>query len=380
MTTFGDIIDRIRLPFRKDKELYSSLRDIIGFYPRNIQYYRQALMHKSVGKREKGRPVNNERLEFLGDAVLDAAVGHIVYVHFPGKREGFLTNTRSKLVSRETLGRLAREMGLHRLIKSNSHGNAHNSYMGGNAFEAIVGAIYLDRGYEACIRFMEKKILKEMINIDKMARKEVNFKSKLLEWGQKNRVDIRFELLQQEKDDKGSPRFECCVMLEGVRGESGTGYSKKEADQKAAKLTLECLRKKPQFIESVFDAKSARTKMEERPVSAVPRVDDRPAAAESPSGDSTAASGKASRPSRRRAKNTDEIGQNGAQTAKNAAAGASSDAAERKAADASLRPSAGNKKGADADFSLDDVDISLKTPSREDIIDAAEQAAFDGKE
>jgi len=341
MMAFGDIIDRIRLPFRKDKELYSSLRDIIGFYPRNIQYYRHALMHKSIGRREKGRPVNNERLEFLGDAVLDAVVGHIAYNHFPGKREGFLTNTRSKLVSRDTLGRLAREMGLGKLILSSGRGRMHNSYMDGNAFEALVGAIYLDRGYDACMRFMEKKILREMINIDKMAYKEVNFKSKLIEWGQKNRVNIGFELLKQERDAQGSPVFACCVVLEGVRGEQGQGYSKKEAEQKAAKLTLECLRKKPQFIEAVFDAKSARTKMEEMPVSAAPVVEPAPQVESEPE-----ARGKTTGQSRRR---------NGRQRAASADAPKPSDA---------------------GDFSLDDVDVSIKSPSREDIIAAAEQAAF----
>ena len=99
-----NFIDRIRLPFRKEKELYSSLYKILGFYPRNIQLYKQALLHKSLRRRnEKGRPLNNERLEFLGDAILDAVVGDIVFRHFEGKREGFLTNTRSKLVQRETL-------------------------------------------------------------------------------------------------------------------------------------------------------------------------------------------------------------------------------------------------------------------------------------
>ena len=100
-----DIISRIKLPFRQEKELYSSLYNIIGFYPENISYYKIALTHKSASQRgDKGKPLNNERLEFLGDAILDAVVGHIVYDHFSGKREGFLTNTRSKLVSRETLG------------------------------------------------------------------------------------------------------------------------------------------------------------------------------------------------------------------------------------------------------------------------------------
>ena len=147
--TFVNIIDRLRLPFRKDKELRSSLRSIIGFYPHSISHYKMALMHKSVMHRNnKGKPVNNERLEFLGDAILDAAIGDIVYRHFPGKREGFLTNTRSKLVQRDTLNKLASELGLCDLILSNGRSSSHNNYMGGNAFEALVGAIYLDRGYK----------------------------------------------------------------------------------------------------------------------------------------------------------------------------------------------------------------------------------------
>ena len=181
----SNIIDRIKLPFRKEKELFSAIYNILGFYPHHIAYYNQALMHKSAGKRnEKGKPLNNERLEFLGDAVLDSVVGDIVFRHFEGKREGFLTNTRSKLVQRETLGKLAKEMGILELIKSNGPATSHNSYMGGNAFEALVGAIYLDRGYDACMRFMQKRILAQLINIDKVAYKEVNFKSKLLVWSQ----------------------------------------------------------------------------------------------------------------------------------------------------------------------------------------------------
>ena len=183
----SNFIDRLKLPFRKEKELLLSLYKILGFYPHDLSYYKQALMHKSVMHRNsKGKPINNERLEFLGDAILDAIVGDIVYQHFPGKKEGFLTNTRSKLVQRETLGKLANEMGLTALVISNGKGLAHNSYMGGNAFEALVGAVYLDRGYDACMRFMQKRILAQMINIDKVAYKEVNFKSKLIEWTQKN--------------------------------------------------------------------------------------------------------------------------------------------------------------------------------------------------
>lgn len=270
----SNLIDRMKLPFRKDKELYLSLRKIIGFYPHDISYYKLALMHKSMYKRNaKGKPVNNERLEFLGDAVLDATVGDIVYRHFPGKREGFLTNTRSKLVQRDTLNRLAQEMGINQLILSSGRSQSHNSYMGGNAFEALVGAIYLDRGYDACMEFMRKRILAQMINIDKVAYKEVNFKSKLIEWSQKNRVRIDFKSILEEKDKTGSPVFVYRVTLEGVEGCEGKGYSKKESQQLASKLTLEKLRREPQFIDLVFAAKTDRTKMEEEPVENVPSTE-----------------------------------------------------------------------------------------------------------
>ena len=270
----NDLIDRIRLPFRKDKELYLSLYNVIGFYPRDISHYKLALMHKSVMHRnKKGKPLNNERLEFLGDAILDATVGDIVYRHFPGKREGFLTNTRSKLVQRETLNRLADEMGISRLIMSSGRSSSHNSSMGGNAFEALVGAIYLDRGYDACMRFIERRILGKMINIDRVAYKEVNFKSKLIEWCQKNRIKMRFELIKQEKDSQGNPVFKFAVVLETVKCSEGSGFSKKESQQLASKLTLERLKKEPQFIDEVFAAKTERTKMEEEPVEIVPETE-----------------------------------------------------------------------------------------------------------
>ena len=264
----------IKLLFlKKDKELYLKLKQILGFYPHNIELYKTALMHKSIMHRNnKGKPVNNERLEFLGDAVLDAIVGDIVYRRFPGKREGFLTNTRSKLVQRETLGKLANEMGVTNLVMSSGRSQSHNSYMGGNAFEALVGAIYLDRGYDTCMRFMKKRILDNIINVNKVAYKEVNFKSKLLEWSQKNRIKLEYKEVRQSKDENGSPMFMYKVMLETVEGETGKGYSKKESQQMASKLTLELLRKNSKYLDTVFVAKTERTKMEEEPVMSVPVV------------------------------------------------------------------------------------------------------------
>lgn len=267
----NNIFDKIKLPFRKDKELYSSLYRIMGFYPRNIGHYKLALMHRSASQRNsKGKYVNNERLEFLGDAILDAIVGDIVYRHFEGKHEGFLTNTRSKIVQRDTLNRLAQETGLSQLIKSNKHASSHNSYMEGNAFEALVGAIYLDRGYDACMKFMQRRILSQIINIDKVAYKEINFKSKLIEWCQKNRVKLDFKLVDEKTDGKCNHIFKYMVVIEQQEGCAGEGYSKKESQQLASKLTLQRLKKKPEYLDAIFAAKANRTKMEEEPVVTVP--------------------------------------------------------------------------------------------------------------
>ena len=302
----NNIIDRIKLPFRKEKELYFALYNILGFYPRKITYYKVALMHKSLGHRataeelrvlegkkskkndqygrkgrkgrfdKKGRlgkQLNNERLEFLGDAILDAVVGDIVYQRFPGKPEGFLTNARSKMVQRETLGRLAKEMGITKLIMASGRTSTHNSYMGGNAFEALVGAIYLDRGYEACQQFWTKRVMGKYLNTDKVAYKEVNFKSKILEWTQKNRVNIEFRLEEQSQDKNGSPTFAYTVVLEGVEGCRSEGFSKKESQQRASEETLKRLRNDAKFLDSVFAAKTERTKMEEQPISVAPDVE-----------------------------------------------------------------------------------------------------------
>ncbi len=250
------------------------LRQVIGFFPNDISYYKLALTHKSSGQRnDKGRPLHNERLEFLGDALLDATVGHIVFEHFEKKPEGFLTNTRSKLVSRDSLGKLAKEMGLTDLIQSSGQQRSHNSYMAGNAFEALVGAIYLDQGYDAVMRFMKKRILAQMVNIDKVAYKEVNFKSKLLEWTQKNRVKLEYQMMEQKTDEKGSPVFGFVVLIEGVEGGKGQGFSKKEAQQISSKETLLRLRREPQFIDAIFQAKSNRTKMEEEPTAVPPSIE-----------------------------------------------------------------------------------------------------------
>ena len=249
-------IDKIRLLFHKDRESYFCFYKILGFFPRNIRFYEQALLHKSTSIRsEKGRPLNNERLEFLGDAILDAIVGDIVYKHFEGRREGFLTNTRSKIVQRETLNKLAVEIGLDKLVKYSTRSSSHNSYMYGNAFEAFIGAIYLDQGYERCKQFMEKKILKNYIDLDKMSRREVNFKSKLIEWSQKTKMEVSFELIEQFLDQDYNPMFHTEVRIEGLSAGTGTGYSKKESQQNAAQMALKKIKSDEAFKEAIETAK-----------------------------------------------------------------------------------------------------------------------------
>lgn len=258
----ANITDRIRLFFRKEKEPYFRFYRILGFYPRNIEIYKQAILHKSSSVKTQGRLINNERLEFLGDAILDAIVADIVYKKFEGKREGFLTNTRSKIVQRETLNNIAINIGLDKLIKYSSKQSSHNSYMSGNAFEALIGAIYLDRGYRACKKFMEERIIGQYINLDKISRKEVNFKSKLIEWSQKNKFEIEFRLIGQTLDDNQNPVFETQIIVENIPGGTGKGYSKKESQQEASHITMSMIKKDSVFIDAIFAAKNERESLE----------------------------------------------------------------------------------------------------------------------
>ena len=253
------LVDNILIPisllFRKDRKAYCALKQILGFYPRHLHYYKQALMHKSMQQRTAdGKRVNNERLEFLGDAILGAVVGDIVYHHFSGKREGFLTNTRSKLVQRDTLNRVAVEMGLDKLIQSSISSASHNSYMGGNAFEALIGAIYLDRGYACCMKFINERILHRLLDLDKVANKEMNYKSKLIEWCQKKKVRFEFKIVGQhrERSESYSPVFDSQVLLNGIVCGEGSGYSKKESHQAAAKIAYKRIRSDKQLAEQIF--------------------------------------------------------------------------------------------------------------------------------
>ena len=271
----SNLLDRIKLHFQKDSELRKALHSMLGFYPRNLEIYRIALAHKShVYRNRKGRSFNNERLEFLGDAILEAVVSDIVFHRFERRSEGFLTSTRSKIVQRSSLNRLAKEIGLERLLQVPSQRRGHNSNIGGNAFEALVGAIYLDRGYKTCQWFVENKIVGCLLDIENVANKEVNFKSKLLEWTQKNRVQVDFENEETLDEKNDSPLFNSTILLEGLTAGEGRGYSKKESQQRASRDALTRLRRDPLFVESIFDEKSKRISMEATLIYAPPVIEE----------------------------------------------------------------------------------------------------------
>lgn len=272
---FQDFIIKIKLPFLHDRELYHSFYQILGFYPHDIYPYKVAMLHRSASQKaqkdsprhssisEEGRRINNERLEFLGDAILGAVVGHIVYKQFPKKPEGFLTNTRSNIVRRQSLNKLAQETGLAKLIISNYKQQTHNSYVNGNAFEALVGAIYLDRGYAHCVRFVREKIMKHLVDLEKAAT-EVSYKSKLIEWGQKHRIDVFFEV-SQSQNKEASPIFLCRIIIGDTECGNGKGYSKKESQQMAAKEALARIRKDREFVIGLTAPKELQKKIIEPP-------------------------------------------------------------------------------------------------------------------
>ena len=223
------IFRRIRLFRNPKKESYFALYKVLGFFPKNIRLYEEALLHKSLsGKYTTAQYPNNERLEFLGDAIMNSIIAEILFKKFPNRNEGFLTNTRSKIVQRETMDQIAHQVGLFPLIVFSSHVRGHKNHITGNALEAFIGAIYLDQGYRKTRRFIEERILKPYIDIDALVKKEMNFKSKLFEWTQKHHVGIEFELIEKYTDTEHNPVFQSQVLLNGVVAGMGTGYSKKE--------------------------------------------------------------------------------------------------------------------------------------------------------
>lgn len=225
------------------RKYVKTLKNLLGFVPGNLSLYRLAFRHKSVAQAvKKGVKNSNERLEFLGDAVLGSVVAEVLFKMYPYEDEGFLTELRSKIVSRNNLNALARKLGLDSLIQYDNRmvNSTRQGSLLGDAFEALIGAVYLDKGYDFTKGFLINRIIKSHIDIHTLEQTETNFKSKLIEWCQRHGKDVIFELAQNQ-DGESSKLFTVQVNIDGDIMGLGKEFSKKNAEKLAAEKACEAL-------------------------------------------------------------------------------------------------------------------------------------------
>ncbi|MBI2968713.1 MAG: ribonuclease III [Bacteroidetes bacterium] len=220
--------------FSSDKDFTRTIKHITGFYPSNIHVYKLAFIHKSsAGEAKEGYFHCNERLEFLGDAVLNTVIAAFLFKKFPYESEGFLTQARSKIVSRNSLNEIARLLDIVQIIRYNPGSTGDTETILGNAFEALIGAIYIDKGFEMTKKFIVNRLLGEFIDLDEVLARETDFKSKLINWAQKERKPVVFTVLKET--DKGPRReFIIEVRVDNTVAGKGIAFSKKAAEQKAS--------------------------------------------------------------------------------------------------------------------------------------------------
>jgi len=226
-------IRRLRLT-AADKEFYQHLKNILGFTPDNLDVYKLALVHRSASLIiSPGQKVDNERLEYLGDAILDAIVADYLFAEFPNSDEGFLTKMRAKIVSRNNMNQLAISIGLPELVKVNNGALNHHKYIYGNALEAIVGAMFIDKGFKFTSDVVVNNFLRRHIDLEELQSVEHDYKSRLLEIAQKLHIKVVFDT-HDYGDDRQKPQFEAVLMWNGREIGRGLGQSKKEAEQQAS--------------------------------------------------------------------------------------------------------------------------------------------------
>jgi len=236
---FSKLIQRVKLFTSPRKAFYLYLKDLTGFYPGQLKLYDVAFTHRSASRVDRqGTVVNNERLEYLGDAILGAVIADFLYNRFPQEHEGFLTKMRSKLVNRAILTSLTYDMGLNVHIDSNTMGPAEKSHIYGDVLEALIGAVYLDHGYRAAKYFVTKRILSGYVDLHQMQSLELNYKSTLIEWAQKNKRNVAFKTHEEHPEGSRQPRFVSSAEIDNKLAGKGTGGSKKEAQQNAAKEAI----------------------------------------------------------------------------------------------------------------------------------------------
>ena len=221
---------------KSDDTFYNDLAKIIGFKPKNITHYQKAFVHRSIKEFDKktGNPLNFERLEFLGDAMLSAIIAAHLFQVVPSGDEGYLTQMRSKIVSREHLNELGKDLGLLRFIRSNVLLSNFGDNIHGNLFEALIGAIYLDKGYKCCEKFIFKRVINPYVDILKLEGKITSYKSLFIEWCQKKKKELVFEVYEDSGNDIVK-HFSVKLFLEGELIAKGRATSKKKAEEVAAK-------------------------------------------------------------------------------------------------------------------------------------------------
>lgn len=223
-----------------DKAFAQRLNNVLGFLPSNLDLYHQAFRHKSNQVKDGRSKYNNERLEFLGDAILSTVVADYLFKKYPSKDEGFLTKMRAKIVKRKTLNHIGDLMGLDMILAEQNSNTRLSRSMMGNALEALVGAVYMERGYRKTKNFIVSKMLRAYLDIHELEQRDDNFKSKLLEWCQKNGNDISYEVVDRFKIDKRD-RFKVAVLVNGDHIAYAEDFNKKSAEQFASMLALQKL-------------------------------------------------------------------------------------------------------------------------------------------
>lgn len=235
------MLTNIRYFFSRDKKFVASLRNLLGFTPGNLSVYHLAFRHRSTASEHpSGIKLSNERLEYLGDAVLGAVIAELLFKKFPFREEGFLTEMRSRIVNRENLNRLALKLGINKFMETSIDPSAKNRSAYGDAFEALIGAVYIDKGYNTTRRLILLRIVRHHVDLDDLELSDTNYKSRLINWAQRERKNIEFELLE-EVENGGKRLLRVRLLVDGTEISRGEDYSKKRAEQIAAEKAIKQL-------------------------------------------------------------------------------------------------------------------------------------------
>lgn len=227
--------------FSKDRKFIFSLRNLLGFFPGNISVYHLAFRHRSTAEEHpSGVKLSNERLEYLGDAVLGAVIADLLFKKFPFREEGFLTEMRSKIVNRDHLNKLAMKLGIDHFMNNYIDPSAKNRSAYGDAFEALIGAVYIDKGFEVTRKLIINRFMRHHVDLESIENQDNNFKSRVINWAQREKKNIEFELLE-ELDNGGKRLLRVRIIIDNVEMARGEDFSKKRAEQIAAEKACQQL-------------------------------------------------------------------------------------------------------------------------------------------